>query len=308
MNELLLVSNDTPPSVNLKHYIENALSDSTRRAYRLDLEHYRAWGGNIPASPEQIAAYLATHANTLAIATLQRRLVSIAKAHTMRGHPDPVKSDLVKLAMRGIRRAHGRPQDQASPLLKEDLTVMLSHISDTTKGKRDQALLLLGFCGAFRRSELVALKCSDLEFVSQGMIITLTRSKTDQTGQGRKIGIPKGRGRICPVQAVHDWIMHSGAHGNAPLFRSVTKGNIISEAVLSDRAVADIIKQYAMKAGLNPERYSGHSLRAGLATSAAQHGISSWKIRAQTGHKSDAMLARYIREGDLFANNAANLF
>ncbi len=307
MNGLTLPSPHALPSAEVRHYVENALSDNTRKAYQNDMAHFLAWGGTVPASPEMIAAYLSDHAGVLAIATLQRRLVSITKAHTMQGYADPVKSDLVKLTMRGIRRVHGRPQDQASPILKDDLTVMLSHIPDTVKGKRDKALLLLGFCGALRRSELVAVRVQDMEFTTQGIILMLPRSKTDQNGQGKKIGIPKGRGRICPVLAVTDWLLHMGSSTGA-VFRSITKGGVISDAPLSDRAVAGIIKHYVHKAGLNPERYSGHSLRAGLATSAAQHGISSWKIRQQTGHKSDSMLARYIREGDLFTDNAAALF
>lgn len=290
-----------------RRYLENALSANTRKAYRADMEHFRTWGGIVPASPEAITAYLTAYAGTLTIATLQRRLVAIGKAHIMQGYTDPTKSELVKLMFRGIRRVHGKPQSQVAALLKEDLTVMLSHCPDTLKGKRDAALLLLGFCGALRRSELVAVKVEDLEFTAQGIVLNLPRSKTDQTGQGRKIGIPKGRGRICPVMAVNGWLMHLGSEVE-PLFRSITKGGIIGNDNLSDKAVADIIKHYAAQAGLNPERYSGHSLRAGLATSAAQHGISSWKIRAQTGHKSDAMLTRYIRDGDLFNNNAAALF
>lgn len=307
MNDVALLSTPLLPVHDARHYVENALSENTRKAYRADMEHYRAWGGTILASPETIAAYLSDYAAILTVATLQRRLVSIAKAHTMRNHPDPVKTDLVKLTMRGIRRVHGRPQEQVSPLLKDDLLLMLHHVPDTVKGKRDRALLMLGFCGALRRSELVAVGIEDIEFTGQGIILTLPRSKTDQLGQGRKIGIPRGRGRICPVQAVNDWIMHSGAAKGA-VFRAITKGGILSDAALSDRAVADIIKHYAEKAGLDATRYSGHSLRAGLATSAAQHGVSSWKIRAQTGHKSDSMLARYIREGDLFTDNAAALF
>lgn len=304
---MLTATEYNPPSAGVRHYVENALSENTRRAYRADMEHYQSWGGTVPSSSERIAAYLSDHASSLSIATLQRRLVSIAKSHTMQGLPDPVKADLVKLSMRGIRRVHGKPQAQVSPIVKEDLVVMLSHVPDTVKGKRDRALLMLGFCGALRRSELVAVQVEDMEFNSQGIVLTLPRSKTDQMGQGRKIGIPRGRGRICPVQSVIDWLLQIGAESGA-VFRSVTKGGVISEEPLSDRAVADIVKDYADKAGLPPERYSGHSLRAGLATSAAQHGISSWKIRAQTGHKSDAMLARYIREGDLFSNNAAALF
>jgi site-specific recombinase XerD len=307
MNELIFSPDMPLLQVDPRPYIEQALSDNTRKAYRADLDHYSAWGGTIPASPEQIATYLSAHAGTLSIATLQRRLVSITKAHTMQGYPDPVKSDLVKLTMRGIRRVHGKPQSQVSPILKEDLTVMLSHMPDSIKGHRDRALLLLGFCGALRRSELAAVKIEDLEFTAQGIILTLPRSKTDQTGQGRKIGIPKGRGRICPVGSVGFWIKQLSEE-RGPLFRPIAKGGVMGEGQLSDRAIAEIIKHYADRAGLNPEKYSGHSLRSGLATSAAQHGISSWKIRAQTGHKSNAMLARYIRDGDLFTDNAAALF
>jgi integrase len=295
------------PSEDIRHYLENALSDNTRRAYRTDLEHYVAWGAVIPSPPDIVAAYLTAHASSLSIATLQRRLVSIGKAHTMRGLTDPTKHELVKLTIRGIRRIHGKPQSQVAALLRDDLILMLSCIPDTVKGKRDRALLLLGFCGALRRSELAAVRVEDLEFTSQGIILTLPRSKTDQTGQGRKIGIPKGRGRICPVQSVNDWLSHTGAVTGAAL-PSITKGGVVSETALSSRAIADIIKHYAAKAGLDANRYSGHSLRSGLATSAAQHGISSWVIRKQTGHSSDAMLARYIRDGDLFTNNAAALF
>ena len=258
-------------------------------------------------TPVAIAAYLTAHADTLSIATLQRRLVSIAKGHTMQGYDNPVKSELVKLTLRGIRRIHGKPQRQVAPVLKEDLTIMLSHTPDNLKGARDRALLLLGFCSALRRSELVGLGWNDLEFNSQGIILTLPRSKTDQTGQGRKIGIPKGRGRICPVTSVGFWLKSSSIEDGF-LFRSIGKGGQMSEQALSDRAVADIIKFYAGKAGLNPALYSGHSLRAGLCTSAAQHGISSWKIREQTGHRSDTMLARYIRDSGIFNDNAAALF
>jgi site-specific recombinase XerD len=305
MNELLL-----PQSYELepiKHYIENALSQNTRKAYRNDMQHFIAWGGCIPCEPNLIAAYLSAHAGVLSIATLSRRLVAISKAHSLAGHPSPVQTEMVKMVFRGICREHGSPQKQVSPILKEDLIVMLNHVPDTIKGKRDAALLLLGFCGALRRSELVAVKAQDLEFNSQGLILTLPRSKTDQVGEGRKIGIPRGRGKICTVESVGLWKKTSGIESGS-LFRSITKGGVISETSLSDRAVADIIKHYTQKAGLNPEKYSGHSLRSGLATSAAQHGISSWKIRQQTGHKSDAMLARYIRDGDLFTDNAAALF
>lgn len=299
--------NLSPIVQETRYYLENALADNTRKAYRADMEHYLAWGGCVPATPKTIAEYLTAHAGKLSIATLQRRLVSIRKAHTMQGHADPTNAELVHLTMRGVRRVHGKPQTQMAPVLKEDLTVMLSYCPDTPKGKRDRALLMLGFCGALRRSEIVALECKNLEFVSQGVTLTLARSKTDQGGHGRKIGIPKGRGRICPVRAIEDWLLHLSAT-EGPLFRSINKSGSVGTKGLSDKTVADIVKTYAAKAGLSPARYSGHSLRAGLATSAAQHGVSSWKIRAQTGHRSDAMLTRYIRDGDLFTDNAAALF
>lgn len=308
MNDIICpAASSLPAEESIRQYTAQALSDNTRKAYRNDLTHFMAWGGQIPCTSEQVAAYLSAHAGILSIATLQRRLVSLTKAHTTQDHPDPVKSDLVRLTLRGIRRVHGCPQTQTSPILKEDLTVMLAHVPDTPKGCRDRALLLLGFCGALRRSELVAIKFDDLSFTTQGVVLTIPRSKTDQTGQGRKVGIPHGRGRICPVNALNAWLTHlQPASGS--IFRSISKGNHISTQQLSDRAVANIIKHYAQKAGLDPQKYSGHSLRAGLATSAAQHGISSWKIRQQTGHKSDTMLARYIRDGDLFTGNAAALF
>lgn len=305
--KIVSLPNATPSIEPIRHYVENALSENTRRAYKNDLAHFHVWGGCIPCTPETVTHYLTDHAANLSIATLQRRLVSLSKAHTMQGHPDPVKTDLVRLTMRGIRRVHGKPQAQVSPIMRDDLVAMLNNVPDTVKGHRDRALLLLGFCGAFRRSELVALKCTDLEFTTQGLIVTLSRSKTDQTGQGRKIGIPRGRGKICPVQSLQDWLMHLSANDGS-LFRSMTKGGLISTDALSDRAVADIVKHYAAKAGLNPDKYSGHSLRSGLCSSAAQHGMSSWVIRKQSGHKSDAMLFRYIRLGDLFTDNAAALF
>lgn len=168
MTDLVVTPLKNIQASDVQGYISKALSENSRKAYRSDMEHYLASGGQIPATPEQIATYLSFFAPSLSIATLQRRLVSISKAHALQGYPDPVKNEYVRMTMRGIRRVHGKPQSQVSPLLKEDLTIMLSHCPDTLKGKRDQAILLLGFCGAFRRSELSALRCTDLEFVSQG--------------------------------------------------------------------------------------------------------------------------------------------
>ncbi|SCW92184.1 Phage integrase family protein [Sphingobium faniae] len=169
---------------------------------------------------------------------------------------------------------------------------------------RDRALLLIGFAGAFRRSELVGFDCDDVEHVRQGIVLHLRRSKTDQTGQGRKIAIPHGRTRWCPVRHLTDWLTHAGIE-EGPIFRGMGRHGRIAPTRLSADAVAAILKRRVQAVGFDPATFSGHSLRAGLATSAAIAGASSWKIRQQTGHKSDAMLARYIRDGDMFTDNAA---
>jgi integrase len=171
---------------------------------------------------------------------------------------------------------------------------------------RDKALLLIGFAGGFRRSELVDLNAADIESVRQGIIIHLRRSKTDQEGAGRKIGIPFGRTRHCPVAGIERWLTRSGI-AQGPLFRPVDRHGFISDLRLSAEAVSLVLKERVAAAGFDPSGYSGHSLRAGLATSAAQSGVPAWKIRQQTGHASDAMLVRYIRDGELFTDNVAGV-
>lgn len=285
-------------------YVREAVSGNTRRAYRADLEHFLAWGGSISASPENVATYLSAHAEALAIATLKRRLAAISVAHEAKGLPSPTTTKLVKAALRGIQRTHGAPQREAKPLLVEDLLRIMAVLGDGPKDVRDKALLLVGFAGGFRRSELIALDREDIEMVRQGMIVTIKRSKTDQTGAGRKVGIPLARGRYCPVHALENWLATAEIETGA-VFRSVTRHHLISGIRLSDRAVSAIVKERAKAIGLDSAHYSGHSLRAGLATSAAMAGISALAIRRQTGHRSDATLARYVRSGELFVNNAA---
>jgi integrase len=199
----------------------------------------------------------------------------------------------------------GTAQRQATPLIKDDLFVVLEAMGSGLKDVRDRALLLIGFAGGFRRTELIGLNCDDVVQVRQGLVVTLRRSKTDQNGAGRKMGIPHGRGRWCPVVALEQWLTASGISEGA-LFRPVDRHHRIAAKRLSGEAVCLVVRERVQAAGIDPGNYSGHSLRAGLATSAAQAGVSSWKIRQQTGHASDAMLARYIRDGELFINNAAS--
>ena len=284
--------------------LQESLAPNTRSAYLADLAHFENWGGRIPADPETIAAYLATHSDTLSVATLSRRLAALAKVHRSRGMANPVSSELVKSVLRGLRRVKGTAQQQAKALLKEDLILVLDATGEGLRDLRDRAVLLVGFAGGFRRSELVALTCKDIARVRQGMILTLRRSKTDQTGEGRKIGIPLARGPWCPVTALEEWLARSGIAEGA-IFRPIDRHGRIGLEPLSGEAVSLIVKERVRAAGINPAGYSGHSLRSGLATSAARAGIPSWKIRQQTGHASDTTLAPYIRDGELFRENAA---
>lgn len=294
----------------LQPYIEAALADRTRQEYRADLRRFLRWGGTLPAPPEILAAYLVAHATDHAMATLQRWLVSLGRAHTTQGWPDPTKSDLVKTTFKGIRRRHGRPQRQVAPLVRDELVALLSTLDEGLHGQRNRALLLLGFAGALRRSELVGLQLGDLQFSPAGLTIQLRRSKTDQEHQGRPIGIPFARDpRYCPVQAVQAWQecllqqVIPTPTAAAPLFRAINRHGQIAEAALTGRAVALIIQACCRKAGLDPTRYAGHSLRAGFCTAAALAGKPNWQIRKQSGHKTDVMLNRYIRDGRLFADN-----
>lgn len=286
-------------------YVRESLAQNTRIAYLSDLAHFENWGGRIPAAPETIAAYLVAHADALCVATLTRRLAALAKVHRSRGLINPTYTELVKSALRGLKRIKGTTQRQAKPLVREDLFLTLEATTgERLKDVRDRALLLMGFAGGFRRSELVGLNCADIELVRQGIIITLRRSKTDQNGAGRKIGIPYGRTRWCPVAAFEAWMKGSGITDGS-VFRRIDRHSLIGQERLTGEAVSLIVKERLRRAGIDPSGYSGHSLRAGLATSAAQVGVSSWRIRQQTGHASDAMLARYIRYGELFTENAA---
>ena len=260
----------------------------------------------LPASPQDIAVYIAAQASELKTSTVTRRLAALGKAHRVAGFSDPTKSEIVRSAMRGLRRLKGAAPDEAKPLLRDDLIVILDRLGHRRKDIRDRALLLLGFAGAFRRSELVALDRSDCTSVREGLIVTIRRSKTDQEGRGRRIGIPHGRGRWCPVKAVEAWLEASGEL-DGPLFRVMNRHGQSGAQRLSGEAVSLILRERMRQAGLNSSGYSGHSLRAGFATSAAMAGAASYKIRAQTGHASDAMLSRYIRDSDLFTGNAAGM-
>jgi integrase len=299
-----LIANVSLTAAEPAFFVQNSIAESSRRAYLSDLREFEKAGFSIPATPETVSQYLAESACSLTVATLVRRLASLSKAHDARGLPNPIRSPLVRATMKGIKRTYGCAQRQAKPLCRDDLLQVLEATGDTPKDGRDRALLLIGFAGALRRSELVGLNVEDLEQMRQGVILHLRRSKTDQEAEGQKIGIPHGRGRWCPVAALNDWLQLSAIE-TGPVFRPLDRAGRVGGARLSGDAVSLIVRARVEAAGLDPCRYSGHSLRAGLATSASQIGVPTWKIRAQTRHASDAMLARYIRDGELFNQNAA---
>lgn len=285
-------------------FVQQGLSENTKKAYLGDIEHFLEWGGKLPATDLLVASYLSDFARVLSAHTLSRRLASIAKAHRSRGLHNPTDSELVKATMRGIRRALGVAQRQAKPLLRDDLFNILESMGGRQIDIRDAAVLLIGFAGGFRRSELVGLNVGDLDFVQQGVIITLRHSKTDQERAGRRIGIPFGRTKWCPVRALKTWLVVAKI-AEGPVFLVMDRHSRLKQKRLSGEAVSIVVKNRLRKIRIESNHYSGHSLRAGFATSAAMAGASLLKIRQQTGHTSDAMLTRYIRDGELFINNAA---
>jgi integrase len=287
-------------------FIAAATASNTRRAYQSDIAHFVGRGGCIPATAEQVARYLADHAAVLSMATLARRLAGIRAAHAERGFPDPTKSELVRLTFRGIRRKHGKSQLRVAALGTGELAAIIRSLGQSAKDIRDAAILLIGFAGAFRRSELVAIDCKHIGPCERGVLIRIPRSKTDQEGQGRTVSIPRVPGVMCPVAALDRWL-HTSRVSEGPVFRPVTKGGKILPARISPEAIACVLKNRVQTIGRDPARYSGHSLRAGFATGAAKMGVPMWRIRAQTGHLSDSMLERYIREGQLFSIDALKM-
>lgn len=295
---------ETPPKAVLSrfsgaadHFIAASQSAATKRAYASDLRHFFANGGSIPASPAVLAEYLASSAEKLSVATLERRLTAIHKAHLEKNLSSPALSESVKRVMQGIRRTLGTRQRQVTPLVKDDLLAALVMVNQQTpvKAARDRALLLVGFASAMRRSELVGVNVEHITHLPTGMEIFLPCSKTDQDKRGRTVFIPHANDESrCPVKALIEWLAISGIRDGA-VFRAVTRYGRVAAIGLSSQSVALIVKASVARAGGDADQSSGHSLRAGYCTSAAEKGLQPWQIREQTGHKSDVTLAKYIR-------------
>jgi site-specific recombinase XerD len=295
-----------------RKHIHNSKAANTRRAYRSDWNDFTEWcrhhrRDSLPALPETVALYLTDCAKGLKPSTIQRRMASITEAHKTAGHQEsPTKHAAVRAVWQGIRRSKGVAMEGKAPALTADLRVMIEHLpKDKLLSVRDRALLLIGFAGAMRRSELVGLDYGDVADTEEGLIVTIRRSKTDQYGSGRKIGLPFGSTpSTCPVRAFRNWIKAANVE-NGSLFRAVDRHGRVSMERLSDQTVARVVKRALKAAGRDAEKFSGHSLRAGLATQAAMNGATERSIQEQTGHKSLLILRRYIRDGNLFRENAA---
>jgi integrase len=272
-----------------------AQSENTKRTYDKALAHFLAWGGSIPVAENVLESYIAETSQTRKVATLELRLAAISNAHRDKGYPSPLTSN-IKTLMRGIRRTNGSAQRRVNALVKDDLieVLTLSDSQSQNKAVRDKALLLIGFAGAFRRSELVGICIEHLNFADAGVEVLLPRSKTDQEGLGRTVFIPYARGERCPVKALQSWLDLAGIESGA-VFRRVTRHDHIG-GVLTAQSVALIVKEAVRRSKPNAVHlFSGHSLRAGFVTQAAMAGLQSWQIKEVSGHRSDVVLSRYIR-------------
>lgn len=299
-----------PLPEQVRDFIRASKADNTLRGYQSDWRDFCAWCDahgtrSLPASPESVASYIAECAGHLKAGSIQRRLNAVAEAHKAMGLESPTHSPIVVSTMKGIRRTKGTAPAQKAAALTDDVRAMVDATDTGLIGTRDRALILLGFAGAFRRSELVAFDLEDCAFGKDGLTVTLRRSKTDQDGAGRKVGIPYGAcPDTCPVRTLQSWI-EQAAITAGPLFRSINRHGKVQPGRLSGIDVARIVKKLALRAGLDAAKFAGHSLRAGHATAAAIAGASERSIMAQTGHRSVQMLRRYIRDGSLFKENSA---
>jgi site-specific recombinase XerD len=281
-------------------YARASKADATLRAYRSDLRDFVRWCAThaldpMPASPATVAAYLAALADSgLKASTITRRAAALTSAHRSAGFPPPTASDPVKAVLKGIRRSIGVAPSPKSPATARTVSRMVAKCPDTVRGKRDRALLLLGFAAALRRSELAALNIEDLERTNEGMIVHIRRSKTDQDGTGQSVAVPFGS-KLKPVDAVDAWLEASGRKA----------GSLFG---LCDKSVALIVKRYARKAKLDPTLFAGHSLRAGFVTEALERGADLLKVMDVTRHREVKTLKVYDRRAKAFRNHAGKGF
>ena len=298
--------------INLK----NSKSYNTIRAYKSDFRDFELFclkNGfkSMPSDSKIVSLYLTyLSTNNVKMSTLKRRLVSIGVIHRLKGHYLDTKHPSIIENIMGIKRRKGSIQKGKKPILISNLKNIINVIDeikdDEIKRFRDRTIILIGFSGGFRRNEIVSLDYDDLDFVNEGLKINLKKSKTDQYGEGSIKALPFfDNPNYCPVKSLEKWLVYTKID-SGPVFRRLNKGSKLSENRLTDQTVAILIKKYLQLAGIDSKNYSGHSLRSGFATSAAESGAEERSIMAMTGHKSTEMVRRYIKEANLFKNNALN--
>ena len=296
--------------------LQSSKAINTVRAYKSDFKDFGLFCAQngfkpLPSEPKIVSLYLTFLSTKDAkMSTLKRRLVSIGVIHKLKGFYLDTKHPSIIENIMGIKRRKGSIQKGKKPILINNLKVLINvideKINEEIKKLRDRTIILIGFSGGFRRNEIVSLDYDDLDFVPEGVKIDIKKSKTDQFGEGSVKALPYfDNSKYCPVVSLKRWISISEINSGS-LFRRFLKGSKLSEKRLTDQTVALLIKEYLQLAGIDSKNYSGHSLRSGFATSAAEAGAEERSIMAMTGHKSTEMVRRYIKEANLFKNNALN--
>ncbi|MHB1946941.1 MAG: tyrosine-type recombinase/integrase [Gammaproteobacteria bacterium] len=313
-NDLIKYSADTvlPNEENnpIKSWINNlyinvATSDNTRMAYQSDIRHFERWGGILPTSPEVLIQYLQTFATKLNSRTIARRLIAIRHWHKSQSFPDPTIHPAIQKTMVGITRLHGKPKDKARPLSLEDLLTIVRYLENENSfaSFRDNALLQIGYFGALRRSELVAIECEHIQWKKEGIDILIPQSKTDQENDGQYCGIPFGKKPLCPVNALRIWLEIANIKQGA-IFREIKRGEKLKETCLSPLSVNFILKKRANECGLAyADQFSGHSLRRGLATTASSAGANMAAIMRQGRWKQINTIMEYVDATNRFSDN-----
>ena len=313
MNEL--VTNLKTLNEETLNNLKNSKARNTLRAYKSDFRDFEFFcakhGFNtLPTEPKIISLYLTYLSKFKKVSTLRRRIVSISMIHKLKGHYLDTKHPLIIENLMGIKRTKGSIQKGKKPLLINHLKLIINVINQEKiceiKKARDKAIILIGFGGGFRRTELVNLDHEDLEIVPEGIKIMIKRSKVDQFGEGMIKGLPYFTNQeYCPVINLKRWLELSKIK-TGPIFRRFAKGSSITKDRLTDQTVVLLIKNYLSLAGIDNSNFSGHSLRSGFATVAAEAGADERSIMAMTGHKTTQMVRRYIKEANIFKNNALN--
>jgi integrase len=304
------INNNGMIQENLSTYAKEGTAENTRIAYQADIQYYQEQGGQIPASLESIIAFLESSASLRNPRSLRRIIIALSQWHIYKEYPDHTKHPIVKKVMKGIARTHGVPKKQAAAMTLNDLDKIVAYLdepADSLEAARDRAMILLGFYGAFRRSELVSLRWEQVSFENKGIIVTLGRSKTDQEGEGQRVIIPTSTRNRCPARALLDWRQASGQYEGYIFRRFSPKGSLLDKPISADRANS-IIKAIAKVAGCpRADEMSAHSLRRGFATETARMGASMASIQKHGRWKSTQTVLEYIEAGREFSDSAVNV-